>query len=467
MPELSVKFSMRKLTYLIIVIAALAVLIVCVLSWYTSRETLPREIRIAAGKPEGLYHTLAQHLAKRLHEQTGQPVRVIETNGSDANVELLRNGGAELGFLQAVSLTPQGIRGIAPLFPEPLHLLVRKDKGIRSVSDLTGRRVTLSPPGSGARRSACAVLDHYQVPLESMHDTEEYFGAMAADPDLDAALFTTGWMNPTLEKLLQRNDLELVGIADAEGLAARNPWFTATTIPRGLYPGKSPVPAEPVRTVAVMALLVGRADASDRLVRETLATLYETDLRASFPTILTAKAARDYDATMMHPSVASYHDPSAALNRLASALEVVGKSREAIFGAITLILLVWGWARRRRERAEATEDQIQKQKLDVFIAETLDVELQQMEVTDPEGLRPFLRRVTKIKQEALRQLTSEKVRGDQLFAIFLSQCAALGEKIQMRMLYGRMSEQKGITGLGNCDTSLAGKGMQPVPGPAK
>ncbi|MBC7968298.1 MAG: TAXI family TRAP transporter solute-binding subunit [Fuerstia sp.] len=456
---------MRKLTYLIIVFATLAVLIVCVHSWYTSRETLPREIRLAGGKPEGLYHTLAQHLAKRLHEQTGQPARVIETDGSEANVELLRNGGAELGLLQAVSLTPEGIRGIAPLFPEPLHLLVRKDKGIRSISDLAGRRVTLGPLGSGSRQSASTVLNHYQVPLDSMHDTQEYFGAIATDADLDAALFTTGWMNPTLEKLLQRNDLELVGIADAEGLAARYPWFTATTIPRGLYPGKSPVPAEPVRTIAVTALLVGRADASDRLVRETLEALYETDLRASFPTILTAKVARDYDAAVMHPAVSSYHDPSASLNRLASALEVVGKSREAILGAITLILVVWGWARRRRERSQATADQIQKEKLDDFIAETLDVELQQMEVTDPEGLRPFLRCITKIKQEALRQLTSEKVRGDQLFAIFLSQCAALSEKIQMRMLYGRMSEQKGNTELGNGDTSLAGQGMQPVPGP--
>ena len=61
-------------------------------------------------------------------------------------------------------------------------------------------------------------------------------------------------------------------------------------------------------------------------------------------------------------------------------------------------------------------------------------------MTNPEQLRPFLRRVTQIKQEALRELTSEKVRGDQLFAIFLSQCAALSEKIQMRMLYGRMSD---------------------------
>jgi TRAP transporter TAXI family solute receptor len=433
---------MRKLTYLVIVIAALAVLIVCGVSWYTSRETLPREIRIAGGKPDGLYHTFAQHLAERLHERTGQPVRVIETDGSEANVELLRDGGAELGFLQVVSSTPQGVRGIAPLFAEPLHLLVRKGRGIRSVSDLAGRRVTLGPRGSGARQNAYALLNHYQVPIDSLRDTAEYFGAMATDRDLDAAVFTTGSMNPTLAELLQRSDVELVGIADAEGLAARDPWFTAITIPRGLYPGKSPVPAEPIRTVAVTALLVGRADASDRLVREALAVLYETDLRAAFPTALPAKAAKDYDGALMHPSVAGYHDPSAAINRLARTLDVLGKSKEVLLGVITVLLVMWGWARRRRERAAVAADQTQKQKLDEFIGKTLEVELQQMEVTDPEKLRPFLRRLTKIKQEALRELTSEKVRGDQLFAIFLSQCAALSEKIQMRMLYGRLSEQK-------------------------
>ena len=50
--------------------------------------------------------------------------------------------------------------------------------------------------------------------------------------------------------------------------------------------------------------------------------------------------------------------------------------------------------------------------------------------------------------EALQELTSEKVRGDQLFAIFLAQCAALSEKIQMRMLYGCLSGRKPTEGSG-------------------
>ena len=211
---------MRKLTHLIIFMAATAVLIVCVVSWYTSRETLPTKIRIAAGKPEGLYHNFALHLAERLKKRTGRPVDIIVTDGSEENVGLLQNGGADLAFIQADSLTPEGVAAIAPLFPEPLYFLVRKVKKIHSVADLEGRRVTLGPKGSGARKTASTVLNHYQVPLDKLQDAEVYFGALADDPTLDAALFTTGFMNPKLEELLKRGDLELVGIANADGLAA-------------------------------------------------------------------------------------------------------------------------------------------------------------------------------------------------------------------------------------------------------
>jgi TRAP transporter TAXI family solute receptor len=429
----------RKLAYLAITITAAAGLVACGVIWYSSREQLPAEIRIAAGQRDGLYHKLAQHIAKRLHERTGRTVVVVETAGTEENVNKVRDGAAELGLIQMVSSTPEDLAGIAPLYPEMLHFLVRK-KGtkIQSIRDLAGKQVALGLEGSSMRTISRDVLAHYDV--KNVHDDKKYFGALATEPKLDAALATTGWMNPTMEKLLQSGDFELLDIDDPDGLALRHPFCTATTIPRGLYPGKSPAPPKSVQTVAVTALLVGRADAPDRLVRETLAALYETDLRSSFPAVLSAKAAKSYDGAVMHPEVANYHDPSAALNRVAKALEFIAKSKEAVLGVIAFTLLLWGFVRGWRERVADAADQAQKQKLDDFIARTLKVELEQMEVTDPEQLRPFLRQVTQIKQEALRELTREKVRGDQLFAIFLSQCAALSEKIQMRMMYGRMSE---------------------------
>ncbi|HVK16771.1 MAG TPA: TAXI family TRAP transporter solute-binding subunit [Fimbriiglobus sp.] len=424
---------------------AVVVLVLCASAWYTSRPALPPEIRIASGQPGGLYHAFSRDLARRLHERTGRPVCVVETAGSEANLRLLRDGEVELALIQTTSLTPEGVVGVAPLFPELLHFLVPKGSDIRSPADLAGRRVVLGLRGSGIRQNANTLLPHYGISPEVVRDVEDPFGALTGD-GADAALVTTGWMNPTLEKILLAGQVKLVGLADPEGVAARYPWFTPATIPRGLYSGHPLVPPEPVRTVAVTALLATRADATDELVGASLATLYETDLRAAYPVVMSAKAARDYDAAVMHPAVAGYHDPSAQLNRLAQLVELASKFKEVLFGAAAATVVAWGWVRRRRELRAFAEDHAQKQKLDEFIKRTLAVEVDQMEVTDPEQLRPYLRQVTLIKQEALQELTSEKVRGDQLFAIFLSQCAALSEKIQMRMIYGSVSETGSVTG---------------------
>src|SRR6478735_250286 len=77
--------------------------------WYTNRETLPPEIRIAAGRRNGLYFTFAEQFAKRLQERTGRPVRVVETAGSEENIGLLRDGGVELALIQTDSPTPNGV----------------------------------------------------------------------------------------------------------------------------------------------------------------------------------------------------------------------------------------------------------------------------------------------------------------------------------------------------------------------
>ncbi len=439
---------MSRVHSLIIAVGATVVVVVAVV-WYASRPVLPPEIRIAAGQPGGLYHSFARDFAKRLEQRTGRRVRVIETAGSGANVGMLRNGAAELALIQTTSLTPEGVVGVAPLFPEPLHFLARKGSGIRSPADLAGRRVGLGMPGSGIRENASVLLPHYGVALDGVKDVEDPFGSLVGGGDVDAALVTTGWMNPTLGKVLRGGKVELIGLADPEGLAARYPWLVPTTIPRSLYSGNPPVPPAPVRTVAVTALLVTRSDATDEFVGETLAALYETDLRSSYPLLLSAKAARDYEATVIHPAAAMYHDPSAQFNRLTRAMEVVSNFKEVLVGLAAFAVLAWGCVRRRRERLAEAADHEQKQKLDEFIGRALAVELEQIEVTDPEQLRTYLRQVTHIKQEALRELTSERVRGDQLFAIFLSQCAALSEKIQMRMIYSRLSESSATESAGS------------------
>lgn len=121
-----------------------------------------------------------------------------------------------------------------------------------------------------------------------------HFGAVGRDTEVDAALVTTGWMNPQIEQLLRRDEFALVGLPAPDAVSDQHPWLTPVTIPSGLYSGRPITPAMPVRTVAATALMSARADAPDELIQEALDALYESDLRAGFPAVQSAKAARNY-----------------------------------------------------------------------------------------------------------------------------------------------------------------------------
>jgi hypothetical protein len=77
---------------------------------------------------------------------------------------------------------------------------------------------------------------------------------------------------------------------------------------------------------------------------------------------------------------------------------------------------------------------MQKERLDVLMERTLDIERRQMDATGPQQLQELLDEVTRTKLHALNELTHEDLRADQSFSIFLTQCANLISKIQLKIL---------------------------------
>ena len=65
--------------------------------------------------------------------------------------------------------------------------------------------------------------------------------------------------------------------------------------------------------------------------------------------------------------------------------------------------------------------------------ETLRIEKEQMQTDDLEKLQDYIDSVTKIKLQALKELTEEDLRGNQEFSIFLDQCSHLIGQIQSKM----------------------------------
>ena len=135
-----------------------------------------RFFRIGTGGTGGTYYPVGGMIANAISTDKIN-VSAVATNGSVANVNGIVGGSMESGFSQADvnawAYTGTGIyegkpkieelRVIANLYPESVHVVVKKGAGIKSLADLKGKRVSIDEPGSGTLVNARALLAAYGV----------------------------------------------------------------------------------------------------------------------------------------------------------------------------------------------------------------------------------------------------------------------------------------------------------------
>ncbi|MCP3914545.1 MAG: TAXI family TRAP transporter solute-binding subunit [bacterium] len=408
-------------------------------TWWATRERLPRELRIATAIKGGLYHEFATVLADLIEKRTGSVVVLRDSMGSLENGHLLLEGEVDLAILQATALQSHedlrlsDLAVLAPLYPEVVHVVVRKELGITSVAELVGKNVSIGPEGSGMRESAKHLLVHYRTDVDELGSNDVYFMELESDSTLDAAVVTTGLDNPDLNRLLATGRYELLPILDAEAIDLRNPFFRPFTIPRGYFYERPALPPEDVLTIATTSVLAARKDCGSLLVQEALGALYGTDLRPQFPQLFSERDALASAPVPVHNAARSYLDPYEKLGVITSFIESLAGLKELLVGVVALGYLIWDQLRRMEGREREKILSQQKEKLDTYLERTVTIERAQMDTTDPRDLRGHLRELTLLKIQAIGELTEEDLRGDRMFQIFLMQCAYVSRKIQARL----------------------------------
>ncbi len=413
----------------------LGVVGVSLMSWFATRESLPREIRLATAKAGGLYSEFATKLKPYLEERTGSSVILQTTQGSVDNVDLLRRGETHLAIVQAGTVDLEGVVALAPLYPDVVHVVVRKGSNIQTIHDFAGRQVSIGPRGSGMREAAGDLLSHYGIREELLEQNDAYFLTLLEDrdPPLEAAIVTTGLLNPDLAELLNDDRFELLPL-DAAAVSVRYPYFEPFTIPRGMYSEAPAQPPNPVATVATMSFLAARSDASDILVEETLACLYEQFPPSSFPAVVPPGEAATWSTVPLHSAARNFHDPYKGLGLLADFMDSLAGIKELLFAFGAGLYLLWLRWKRIKEQEVRAQVARQMRRLNELIDETARIERAQMFSQDPVELKRHLDEVTFIKLRGLREMSHEDLRGDRMFSIFLMQCANLFRKIQGKLI---------------------------------
>jgi uncharacterized protein len=213
--------------------------------------------RIGTGGTAGTYYPIGGMIANAV-SQPGKIVATAQaTNGSVANVNGIVSGSMESGFSQADvatwAYTGTGIwegrpkvgdlRLIANLYPESVHIVVKKGSGIKTVADLKGKRVALDEPGSGTLINAKIILAAYglkEADIKPDYIKPNQAADKLKDGSLDAFFFTGGAPAGAIAELASSGGgIELVAIdgPQAEGLRQASPFFSSDTIAAETYKG--------------------------------------------------------------------------------------------------------------------------------------------------------------------------------------------------------------------------------------
>ena len=411
--------------------------------WFARTETLPDPIRIATGIKGGQYAKFGQVIGKHLEKLTKRKVELVLTAGSVENREKLINGEVHLGLVQNGGASMDSLVAVAPLYRSIVHVVARKNRGISSVSDLAGKRLIVGPVGSGNYQNSVAMLEHYGIDLGNKGD--QHFLDLADDPELDAAIVTTGFFNRNLrDSLLASGEYKLIEVDDAEAISILKPQFSQVTIPRGMYRGAEIIPDRPLKSLASTSFLVGRSNVGKKLVGEVAKVLYKMNLRNELPTLISADEARQGSDLPLHETTRRFLFPYEGIGILANFMESLAAMKELLFAVGAGVYLFVVYQRRRLEQQQQVQLGRDKQELDRFLNRTIAIERKQIAIRDPKLLRPLLNEVTRIKLEAMDELTQEDLRGDRMFLIFLTQCATLTEKLQNKIYLGARNEQHGL-----------------------
>ena len=285
--------SIRDLAISIGPFVALAVVLLALAYWWLDPMP-PKRVVLATGPAQSAYDEFGKRYAKAFSNRRIEVV-LLPSEGSSANLQLLREGKADLGFVQGgsdVSTTldaapasaststsaDSGVESLGSLFVEPVWLFYREDAAkkvnasatLSTLAELKGLRVNVGTVGSGVPNLVDKLLDSNHIEPSSLKRSqlEQTPATMAfLAGELDAIVFASAPESLMVQMLLQTPGVKLMSFAQSEAYSRRLPFLSPVLLPRGVVDLAADVPAQDVRLVASTTALLTRTDTHPALVQ--------------------------------------------------------------------------------------------------------------------------------------------------------------------------------------------------------
>lgn len=210
-------------------------------------------LTLASGSPGGVYYPLGGGMAVAIQKTTDLRCAAESTGASVENCRLVGAGESDMGMVMG-SIAYKAILGEQPfekkfplvtlfqMYPAPEHIITVSGKGIKSVKDLRGKKVSIDVPGSGCAVMAKAILEEYGFNLEkdlTIANLSQSESVQALkDGVVDAVFFNFAYPGAAVLDLAATRDIVLIPMEPsmADKIIKKYPYYVKINIPAKTYP---------------------------------------------------------------------------------------------------------------------------------------------------------------------------------------------------------------------------------------
>jgi len=291
----------------------------------------PSPVTIATAPPGAIDHPVGNAICRLYNltesAKTGACV-AASSDGSVANVRLIRDGKSTLGLVQSDiayaayrgegPFTASGpdteLRTLIALHTQSFTVVARADSGIRVFQDLRGKRIGIGQSGAGFSLTRDVVLGYYGWTISDFDRALELGPAeqnrvLCADT-VDAIIFEAGHPNGLTQLATTECQARLVRVSGPpiDRLLAAHPYYVASFIPGGMYVGNP----DNVSTFGARVLLVVSARQPDDLAYAMVKAVFENfaifrRLHPALRVLKTKDLVPDETVMPIHPGAMKYY----------------------------------------------------------------------------------------------------------------------------------------------------------------
>lgn len=266
---------------LFVIICGLSIASICYASTFVNMGT---------ASVSGIYYPVGAAMCKIWNDNIpGIKANVQATGGTVQNLQLIGRGDAELIFTDGSvydayngkekyeGQAQKYLRGLVPVYAEPVNFMVAKNSGITNIADLKGKAVAVGAVGSGSEAIAFETLRAAGLdPREDIeaHNLAHSEAARAfGDNQIQAAIIAGPVGMAGIVEATTMGLIDLMPISDEIISKINNkfPYYTEFIIPANSYKGQ----AQPIKSFASWNIVTVHEKLNTDLVYNMTKLLFE------------------------------------------------------------------------------------------------------------------------------------------------------------------------------------------------